>query len=230
MNQPRTRTGKIARLPRAIRHQLNQRLADGQPGNQLVHWLNHLPQVRQCLAEQFAGRPISEQNLSEWKAGGYLEWLNRQDTLDQARELAADADDLRSAAETAGQHRLSDHLATILAARYARLLNNWNGEVTEALEHQLRLLHALNQDIASLRRGDHYHDRLDLQRQRLEQTREKSEAELVDHFQHWTELSAVREAVCRNYQSPEDRMREYRRIFDMPDHPAGSTGDSPVPS
>ena len=30
-----TRTGKIARLPKSIRHQLNRRLEDGQPGNQL---------------------------------------------------------------------------------------------------------------------------------------------------------------------------------------------------
>jgi hypothetical protein len=36
----RTRNGKIARLPLAVRRQLNQRLQDGQPGQQLVQWPN----------------------------------------------------------------------------------------------------------------------------------------------------------------------------------------------
>ena len=31
-----TRTGKIARLPRTIRAQLNRRLEDGEPGSDLV--------------------------------------------------------------------------------------------------------------------------------------------------------------------------------------------------
>jgi hypothetical protein len=81
----KTRNGKIARLPRAIRDQLNQRLDDGDDGQALVHWLNTLPEVQKCLAEHFAGRPISEQNLSEWKAGGFQQWLDHQ----SVRELAA---------------------------------------------------------------------------------------------------------------------------------------------
>ncbi len=47
------RTGKIARLPREIRDQLNQRLLDGQPGRRLVTWLNSLPEVKQVLATDF---------------------------------------------------------------------------------------------------------------------------------------------------------------------------------
>jgi hypothetical protein len=35
-----TRTGKIARLPLGIRQELNQRLADGEPQQRLVAWLN----------------------------------------------------------------------------------------------------------------------------------------------------------------------------------------------
>ena len=62
-----TRTGKIARLPKSIRHQLNRRLEDGQPGNQLVVWLNGLPEVRHTLELHFDAHPINEQNLSDWK-------------------------------------------------------------------------------------------------------------------------------------------------------------------
>jgi hypothetical protein len=35
-----TRNGKIARLPKAIRDQLNKNLEDGMPGCRLVDWLN----------------------------------------------------------------------------------------------------------------------------------------------------------------------------------------------
>ncbi|MGA3267891.1 MAG: hypothetical protein ABSE16_13835 [Verrucomicrobiota bacterium] len=58
------RNGKIARLPGVIRDELNRRLQDGEPGKNLVQWLNGLPKVKKLLADQFAGRPIARQNLS----------------------------------------------------------------------------------------------------------------------------------------------------------------------
>ncbi len=58
-----TRTGKIARLPREIRDQLNQRLLDGQSGQKLLVWLNRLPEVKQVLAAEFDGTPINAPNL-----------------------------------------------------------------------------------------------------------------------------------------------------------------------
>ena len=48
-----TRNGKIARLPRAIRDELNRRLDDGEPGVQLVNWLNGVPEVRDILRNEF---------------------------------------------------------------------------------------------------------------------------------------------------------------------------------
>jgi hypothetical protein len=83
------RIGKIARLPKAVRAQLNTRLQDGAEGKQLADWLNSLPQVKERLAENFEGRPINEQNLSAWRQGGYKEWLARQEILALAAILAA---------------------------------------------------------------------------------------------------------------------------------------------
>ena len=60
-----TRLGKIARLPRAVREQLNHRLADGEMGKRLVEWLNTLPVVHAVLTAEFGGRAINEQNLSD---------------------------------------------------------------------------------------------------------------------------------------------------------------------
>src|ERR1700679_1286876 len=109
------RTGKIARLPREIRDQLNQRLNDGQPGRRLVTWLNSLPEVQQVLAADFDGRPLNEQNLSDWKAGGYLQRETRLETPAQSPERSADSPELA----TATDGKLNDHLTTMLSARYA---------------------------------------------------------------------------------------------------------------
>jgi len=41
-----TRIGKIGRLPRQVREELNRRLLEGEPGITLVDWLNGLPAVQ----------------------------------------------------------------------------------------------------------------------------------------------------------------------------------------
>jgi hypothetical protein len=46
-------------------------LSDGEPGRDLVAWLNGLPEVQRVVIAEFGGRPVREQNLSEWKQGGY---------------------------------------------------------------------------------------------------------------------------------------------------------------
>ncbi len=158
-----TRNGKIARLPRDIRHQLNRRLSDGEPGIRLVEWLNRLPEVRQVLATDFGGRDINEQNLCEWKQGGHQEWLARQETLACARELAGESSELAQAAEGS----LANHLAVVLASRYAALVSGWNGEMSEAFRRKARALRALCQDIVELRRGDHCAERLRLDLERF---------------------------------------------------------------
>jgi hypothetical protein len=70
----RPRNGRIARLPRAIREELNQRLDEGQSGQSLVAWLNTLPEVISLADAEHDGKPLREQNLSEWRKGGYRDW------------------------------------------------------------------------------------------------------------------------------------------------------------
>ena len=189
------RNGKIARLPREIRDELNLRLHNGEPGGPLLAWLNGSPEVRKILVRDFGGSPISKQNLSEWRAGGFAEWQARQDTLDQARELVADANEITAATDG----RLTDHLATVLAVRYAALLQGWNGEVTDEFRRELRTLRGMCQDIVELRRGDHSGARLKMEQERLEREREKTEEEVVAHFQRWLKNPEVRDLVCQNY-------------------------------
>ena len=44
--------------------------SDGERCKELVEWLKDLPTGQDILREQFGGRPVNEQNLSEWKVGG----------------------------------------------------------------------------------------------------------------------------------------------------------------
>ena len=41
-----TRNGKIARLPLAVRQQLNQRLQNGELAQDLLSWFNRLPEAQ----------------------------------------------------------------------------------------------------------------------------------------------------------------------------------------
>lgn len=82
-----THKGKIARLPYAIRTELNTRLRDGQTGPEILAWLNDLPAVRKRMGELFSGKAVSLQNLSEWRRGGYREWLTSQISAAVARPI-----------------------------------------------------------------------------------------------------------------------------------------------
>jgi len=205
------RNGKIARLPREIRDELNRRLQHGEQGGPLLAWLNALPDVAAVLAREFAGNPVSKQNLCEWRAGGFAEWQARQETLEDARELAADANEITAATDG----RLTDHLATVLAVRYASALAGWNGEVTDEFRKKLRAMRGLCQDIVELRRGDHSGARLKMEQDRFGREQEKTEEEVVAHFQRWLKNPEVRDVVCQDYVSPQERQRRMREIFGL---------------
>jgi hypothetical protein len=202
-----TRTGKIARLPRQIREELNGRLRDGQQGKTLVNWLNSLGEVQSLLAREFRARPISEQNLSEWKRGGYQEWLTHREALDRVSNLATDAGELIAAGGTIG-----DHLAIALAVRYAAVLAQWNTDSDRTVLQSLRALRALCADVVELRRGDHSAARLKIEEQRLELERSKDEARVQERFEQWVKQPQIKERVCGKL-SPQERQRRLRRIF-----------------
>jgi hypothetical protein len=161
-----SRNGKIARLPCEIRDELNRRMADGEQGGALLIWLNALPAVQRLLTREFGGKPVSKQNLCEWRAGGFAEWRIRREIMHEPRRLAADAGNLARAADG----KLTDHLATVLAARYAATMAGWDGEATGPFRRKLRVLSDLCHDIVGLRRGDHRVARLKMEQERTHST------------------------------------------------------------
>lgn len=85
------RRGKIAQLPHAVRCELNQRLRDGSVGTDLIAWLNSLPEVQALIKDRFDGKSVNDQNLSDWRRGGYLEWESRISDYEQARQTTEHA-------------------------------------------------------------------------------------------------------------------------------------------
>jgi hypothetical protein len=169
-----TRNGKIARLSSYIRNQLNQRLQDGEEGTTILPWLNALPEALRTLKEHFHSVPISKQNLSEWHLGGFREWQIRQELISHAEQLSESAEELGYDIEAP---LLAGKLAIMLTARYAALLNNWNGEADPQVMEQMRLLHFLNLDIALLQKTM---QRAGRQQQAFEQAAEAQEQKVIE--------------------------------------------------
>lgn len=210
----KARIGKIARLPKAIREQLNQRLADGESGETLLRWLHTLPEVLEVLVREFEGRPILKQNLSEWRQGGFREWEARQERLAHLRLLTEEADDV----EAASPH-LPDRMAALLAGRYASLIattmqvKDWSNP-----RYRAQLME-LNEAVATLRRFDQGAARLKLECEQLEI--KKAELQLAqeaqtkrthEQWREWTQafMRALRQQDAIN---PEQALREFLTLL-----------------
>ena len=172
-NHIMTRTGKIARLPRKLRDQLNQRLQDGESGQALVKWLNSLPEALSVLDAGFGARPINEQNLSDWKKGGYEDWLKQQERCSFVRSLAEESDDLE---QSAGERTVNDHLSSILSAELASVASVMLAETKEPGE-RWKLMKEVLRESSQLRKEDHQAGRLRIERERWELDRQNGECE-----------------------------------------------------
>jgi hypothetical protein len=76
------RNGKIARLPKATRDMINCMLDDGLPYKVIIDELGE------------AGEGLNHQNLTNWRQGGYQEWVKDQQRIDRTRAHTENAIDL----------------------------------------------------------------------------------------------------------------------------------------
>jgi hypothetical protein len=146
------RNGKIARLPRPVRDELNRRLECSEESPELLDWLNALPEVQAVLNEHFEGAPVTKQNLSHWRQGGFQEALAR-------RDLAQDAHDLTDPAREMGADcidaDLADNAALVLAARLGALVANWDGEASEQFAAKAKIFSIIGRTLTQLQRQVH---------------------------------------------------------------------------
>ncbi|HMO51900.1 MAG TPA: hypothetical protein PKE26_11005 [Kiritimatiellia bacterium] len=76
-NNPSTRKGKVARLPYEIRERINAMIRDGAPASRLNTFL--IKEGHEAL---------NDQNWTNWRQGGYQDWLREQVHLDKIRDKA----------------------------------------------------------------------------------------------------------------------------------------------
>ena len=163
----RGRSLNIANLPAEIRDELNYLINDGDPGNELVEWLNSKPEVAEVVTELFDGTPISEQNLSEWRKRGYQKWLAYRNFVDESNALS---DNTEGIAETGID---CDKLLLTLTAAYAEVIQNWIITPSEQMTYKLAVYKNLTNGVIALRRAEIQKVRLEIDRERLELLREK---------------------------------------------------------
>ena len=146
------RTSKITRLPDSLREELNQRLRNGEPGANILHWLNKLPEVIALVEAHYGGNLISPQNLSDWNQGGYREWLTRQEMRESSKDVATEAPHLTAAAGGS----LLNPLTTAVLARYGALLAKMplDAEIPKHLQSHLDNVLRIHQALIQERRND----------------------------------------------------------------------------
>jgi hypothetical protein len=152
-----TRNGKIARLPAVIREELNQRLLDGEQGKPLVEWLNSLPKVQAVLQAKFNGNPITENNLSQWKNGGFPAWEAGEQMADCVSSIIQGT----SALQAVAKGGLTDRMALMLAANMAMEMQ-WLQSVSDGNE-KAKVWRELRIGLLALSRSELYAKRLEIE-------------------------------------------------------------------
>ncbi len=243
--QMKTRHGKIARLPKDIREQLNRRLENGWRGTKLIKWLNELPPVKEILREEFNGRPISEQNLSQWREGGYLDWVRHQGTQEQIRWVVERSEDVD---EAEGNEHLCERLARVAAAELAEHLQRLS-HVEDPTE-RWKQFREVCLELWRLRNGTHYGRGVDLSwdrwqrqvdqdeealaeaRQQKQAEAQNSQEEYLERLMDMLHRPDIRKWVRTDWPNREAEMRALKEIYHLkpdshgtPFHPAQSSPD-----
>jgi hypothetical protein len=129
------RRGKIASLPAAIRLQINLRLDDGHQADQILPWLNDLPEVQQIIRDRFDAVPVSPQNLSAWRQGGFQEWLIHRQLFDTAAHLHEQLEDYQILFNCLNHDqaalKLADLMITQMTLRLNAFLGQWTGNAPD---------------------------------------------------------------------------------------------------
>ena len=128
------RNGKIAKLPKEQRDQLNQMLAEGATGTAIIDAFARL------------GISLNHENVSNWRLGGHQDWLQHQALRDEMNVENESASDLFTNHDETSFHQVVIRLALTQIfqalkkrkldddpANYTRLLNSLSRLTREAL-------------------------------------------------------------------------------------------------
>jgi hypothetical protein len=111
------RNGKVARLSSELRHQINRMLEDGLPYKAIIEKLD------------LEGKHLTEHNLSNWRLGGYQDYLKIQAIKERARvqtEAAADIVRETGAADLAHLKKVCSQIALL---EYIDAIRSHGGQI-----------------------------------------------------------------------------------------------------
>ena len=199
--------GKISRLPRVIRDQLNQRLANAEPADGVLLWLNGLPETQALLRDAFDSQPISEQNLSDYRKRGFRQWQMRQTALEFLVDDPPSSPDLPHLSSA----DLVEKLVRWISLRFAAAAQD--SALTDDPDTELREVRALIADIVSLRRGELVSRRIQLEQQRLDLEQQRSEQNLEQQFWEWTRRPDIQARLCPD-RDPDKLRTDVVRLLD----------------
>ena len=205
-----TRNGKIARLPLAVRQQLNLRLQNGALAQDLLSWLNRLPEVQAILAAHFAAKPIDESNLTHWKQGGYLEWEAQEQAQRTALAFLEAQPGEPQVPVGALSERLRAFCATLLAAETLRV-----AALAESPEKRDQWEMVFSQ-MTLLCQADRAADWVQIQREQLELQRENSRSARERQFKEWAKKDENRAAFgIQREITEEEKQQRIRQIMGL---------------
>jgi hypothetical protein len=128
------RNGRVAQLPKVLRDQINQMILDGVPYTKILETIGD------------PVKHINPDNLSEWKKGGYPEWLIE---MQRADDLGATRDAALSLVEKKAGATVQDAGRTIASAQLYELLLSFDprgfaAALADKPELYFRLVNALS--------------------------------------------------------------------------------------
>lgn len=183
------RVGKIARLPLAVREELNRRLLENEKGSKILPWLNALPEVVAVLEEDFEGLRVSDQNLSEWRKGGFEDWSQRRERVAHTKELAHFASKLTAA----NGGSIAEGAAAIASGKLLELLEATDGTLDpEQIADIISGLTGLRAQEVAQQRVDLDAEKLKRKDQEIQLEREKFRRTTCELFLKWREDERAR--------------------------------------
>jgi hypothetical protein len=184
------RNGKIARLPLAIKTELNERMRNGEKSPGLLAWLNSLPAAKEVLAAEFESSELNGDNLSRWRRGGYQDWLEEEQTKEAAVTLANRA----AALEVLSVGSLTQNMALVTIARLAMELRRIESMEDDAA--RFKCLRDLMWGVIVLRQVEAESERRKREQERRAGFRLPQE-ELEKQFWLWAKVPENKESVRR---------------------------------
>lgn len=212
-NLPTSHKGKIGSLPAHLREEVNRRLHDGRTGREICDWLNALPEVLIILDERWGEQPITAQNLSEWKGGGYQIWLRNREKSEHLRRLT---DWAYSLTDQVAVEKLTGAAQAIMAGNLLEVMETMDSEEAMGL---IDALAGVTLSVDRTQKNEIARSKLELTREQIRirkeeaaLNREKFEVIAVRQFLKW-QGSEEAKAIIESGKPQRVQAEQLRQLF-----------------